>query len=50
MFDVIDIWWLAILSLGLSKVANLRYRTAAVIVFVIWFGFRLIALALTPSS
>ncbi|HEY3913361.1 MAG TPA: YIP1 family protein [Verrucomicrobiae bacterium] len=50
MFDVIDIWWLAILSLGLSKVANLRYPTAAVIVFVIWFGFRLIALALMPSG
>jgi hypothetical protein len=50
MFDVIDIWWLVVLSLGLSKVANISFRTAAVVVFVIWFGFRLVALALTPSA
>jgi hypothetical protein len=50
MFDVVDIWWLAVLSLGLSKVAGLRYRTAAIVVFAVWFGFRVIALLLTPSA
>jgi hypothetical protein len=49
MIDVVDIWWLAILSLGLSKVASISYRTAAFICFGIWFGFRIIAALLTPS-
>jgi hypothetical protein len=49
MFDVIDFWWLAVLSLGVSKVASIHYRTAAFIVFGVWFGFRVVALLLTPS-
>jgi hypothetical protein len=49
MIDVVDIWWLAVMSLGLSKVASISYRTAAFITFGIWFGFRIIAALLTPS-
>jgi hypothetical protein len=50
MFDVIDLWWLAVLSVGVSKVARVPYRTAAFITFGIWFGFRFIALLLIPSQ
>jgi hypothetical protein len=50
MFDLVDFWWLAVLSLGLSKVASIRYRTAAFIVFGVWFGFRITAALLTPSQ
>ncbi|MGO8701034.1 MAG: hypothetical protein ACLQVY_25360 [Limisphaerales bacterium] len=50
MIDLVDFWWLAVLSLGLSKVASLRYRTAAVIAFGVWFGFRIVAALLTPSQ
>ena len=50
MFDVVDFWWLAVLSLGVSKVASVRYRTAAFIIFGIWYGFRIVAALLTPSS
>jgi hypothetical protein len=50
MIDLVDFWWLAVLSLGLSKVASLRYRTAAVIAFGGWFGFRVAAALLTPSQ
>jgi len=49
MIDVVDFWWLAVLSLGVSKVASLRYRTAAFITFGIWYGFRIAAALLTPS-
>jgi hypothetical protein len=49
MFDVVDFWWLAVLSLGVSKVASISYRTAAFIVFGVWYSFRIIALLLTPS-
>jgi len=49
MFDVVDFWWLAVLSLGVSKVAGIGYRTAAFITFGVWFGFRIIAVLLTPS-
>ncbi len=49
MIDVVDFWWLAVLSLGLSKVASIRYRTAAFITLGIWFGFRIVAALLTPS-
>jgi hypothetical protein len=49
MIDAGDIWWLAILSLGVSKVASIRYRTAAFISFGLWYGFRVIAALLTPS-
>jgi len=49
MIDVIDFWWLAVLSLGVSKVAAIRYRTAAFITFGVWYGFRIIAALLTPS-
>jgi hypothetical protein len=50
MIDLVDFWWLAVLSLGLSKVASLRYRTAAFIAFGVWFGFRIVAALLTPSQ
>jgi uncharacterized membrane protein len=47
MFDLIDFWWLAVLSLGVSKVASLRYRIAAFITFGVWYGFRIITGLLT---
>jgi hypothetical protein len=47
MIDVVDIWWLAVLSLGLSKVAAIPYRTAAFISFGIWYGFRIVIGLLT---
>ena len=50
MIDVVDIWWLAVLSLGVSKVASISYRTAAFITFGVWYGFRIIAALLTPSQ
>lgn len=50
MIDAGDIWWLAVLSLGVSKVASIRYRTAAFITFGVWFGFRIVAALLTPSQ
>ncbi len=49
MIDAGDIWWLGVLSLGVSKVASLRYRTAALITFGVWYGFRIVAALLTPS-
>ncbi len=49
MIDVVDFWWLAVLSLGVSKVASIRYRTAALVVFGVWYGFRVVAALLTPS-
>jgi hypothetical protein len=49
MIDVVDIWWLAVLSLGVSKIASIRYRTAAFITFGVWYGFRIVAALLTPS-
>lgn len=50
MIDPVDFWWLAVLSLGVSKVASVRYRTAAFIAFGIWFGFRIVGTLLTPSQ
>jgi hypothetical protein len=50
MIDVVDFWWLAVLSLGLSKVASIRYRTAAFITFGVWYGFRIVVALLTPSQ
>lgn len=50
MIDAGDFWWLAVLSLGVSQAASIRYRTAAFITFGIWFGFRIIAALLTPSQ
>ncbi len=51
MIDVIDIWWLAVLSLGISKVAGISFQKSALIVFGIWFGFRVIGvLLLTPQA
>jgi hypothetical protein len=49
MIDLVDFWWLAVISLGLSKVASIRYRTAALITFGIWFGFRIVIILLTTS-
>ncbi|HEX3719256.1 MAG TPA: YIP1 family protein [Verrucomicrobiae bacterium] len=48
-FDVVDFWWLAVLALGVSKVASLSYRTAAFVVFGVWLTFRLVSMLLTPS-
>jgi hypothetical protein len=42
MIDVVDFWWLAVLALGVSKVASIRYRTAAFLAFGVWFGFRIV--------
>jgi hypothetical protein len=50
IFDLVDFWWLAVLSLGVSKIASVSYRTAATIVIAIWLGFRVIAMLLTPSQ
>ena len=50
MFDLVDLWWLAVLTIGVSKVASVSYRTAGMIVFGIWFGFRIIMLLLTPGQ
>jgi hypothetical protein len=50
MIDAGDLWWLAVLSLGVGKVASLRYRTAAFITFGVWFGFRIVVTLLTPSQ
>jgi hypothetical protein len=50
MFDVVDIWWLAVITLGVSKVASVRYRTVAFITFGIWFGFRIVAILLAAAA
>jgi hypothetical protein len=50
MLDLGDFWWLAVLSLGVSKVASIRYRTAAFLTFGVWFGFRIVFALLTPSQ
>jgi hypothetical protein len=50
MIDAVDFWWLAVLSLGVSKVVSIRYRTAAFITFGVWYGFRIVAVLLTPSQ
>jgi hypothetical protein len=50
MIDVVDFWWLAVLSLGVSKVASIRYRTAAFITLGLWYGFRIVIALLTPSQ
>jgi hypothetical protein len=50
MLDLGDIWWLAVLSLGVSKAASIRYRTAACITFGVWYGFRIAMVLLTPSQ
>jgi hypothetical protein len=50
MIDLVDFWWLAVLSLGVSKVASIRYRTAAFITFGVWYGFRIVVALLTPSQ
>jgi uncharacterized MAPEG superfamily protein len=50
MLDAGDIWWLAVLSLGVAKVAPVRYRTAAFITFGVWFGYKIVGALLTPSQ
>ena len=50
MLDLGDLWWLAVVSLGLSKVASIRYRTAAFITFGLWYGFRIAVVLLSPSQ
>jgi hypothetical protein len=50
LIDPIDIWWLAVISLGVSKVARISYATAAAITFTVWFGLRILAALLTPAQ
>ncbi|MGD1084281.1 MAG: hypothetical protein ABSA47_05940 [Verrucomicrobiota bacterium] len=50
LIDLGDLWWLAVLSLGVGKIASVRYRTAALITFGLWFGFRIVVTLLTPSQ
>lgn len=53
MFDLLDFWWLAVLTLGISKLGGISYGKAAAVTFGIWFGFRLLAvgyLYLMPPS
>ena len=50
MIDAGDIWWLAVLSLGVGKIASVRYRTAAFITFGVWYGFRIGLMLVTPSQ
>ncbi len=49
LLDPIDIWWLAVLSLGLGKVASISYAKAAVWVFGLWCGFRAAGILFTPG-
>jgi hypothetical protein len=48
LIDPIDVWWLAVLSLGLSKVASIHYAKTAMWAFGLWYGFRAAAILLTP--
>jgi hypothetical protein len=50
LLDLGDFWWLAVLSLGVSKAGSIRYRNAACITFGIWFGIRIAFILLTPSQ
>lgn len=49
LVDPVEIWWLAVLSLGFSKVASISYAKAALWVFIIWYAFRAGMMLLTPS-
>lgn len=49
IFDIVDFWWLAVLALGLSKVASISYRTAAFVTFGAWFAFRMVLIFVAPS-
>lgn len=49
IFDAVDIWWLAVLALGVSKVTGVSYRTAGCITFGWWFGYRILAVLLIPT-
>jgi hypothetical protein len=50
LLDPVEIWWLAVLSLGFSKVAPISYAKAALWVFGVWYAFRAGLMLLTPSS
>jgi hypothetical protein len=50
LIDPIDFWWLAVLSLGVSKVASIRYRTAVLITAGVWFGLRTIGALLMKTA
>jgi hypothetical protein len=49
MVDAVDIWWLVVLSVGVSKVASISYGRAALLTFGVWYGFRVIAALMTTS-
>lgn len=48
--DPIDIWWLSILTLGVSKVASIHYAKAAPWAFGLWYGFRVVGVLMTPAG
>ncbi len=50
LIDPLDFWWLAVLSLGVSRVGSVRYRTAALMVFGIWFVFGGLRVLMTKTS
>ncbi len=50
LLDLGDLWWLAVLSLGVSKAGSIRYRNAACMTFGLWYGFRIALILLTPSQ
>ena len=50
MIDPIDVWWLVVMSLGVSKVSGLSKGKSAALCFGIWFGFRIIMAFLTPAK
>ena len=49
LLDPIEVWWVAILSLGLSKVASIHYAKAALWIFGLWYGFRVALILLTAK-
>jgi Yip1 domain len=49
LLDPIEIWWLSILTLGLSKVASIPFAKSALWVFGLWYAFRVVAILLTPA-
>jgi hypothetical protein len=50
MFDVVDIWWLVVLTIGLNKAAGVSYRTGGFIAFGVWFGFRILMVLFVPAQ
>ena len=49
MLDVIDVWWLSLLALALSKAAGVSFWKTAPLIFVVWFGCRALLIFFTPG-